>query len=251
MSKTKLPGGARPLGRRSLRFLRGKRTWGVLAAAAALAIGITIPAMAVVSGSPSQFESNDGNMTVQTAGNTDWNCFANGNASGFASGITVGQACHSPLNFSEAAARPADANGEVQLNNGSKFDDQCPGLSIGNNPPKDEFQATAEFSETNPSTKDTFFYGASIRPTTNGNSSGNLELNQIAGNGTTQHGCRSSGDRLIAYDFTGGGTTLNFHVLTYITSLSDTAGGNNTGRREWLLREIRQPALLGRQGHHP
>ena len=229
MSKTKLPGGARPLGRRSLRFLRGKRTWGVLAAAAALAIGITIPAMAVVSGSPSQFESNDGNMTVQTAGNTDWNCFANGNSSGFASGITVGQACHSPLNFSEAAARPADANGEVQLNNGSKFDDQCPGLSIGNNPPKDEFQATAEFSETNPSTKDTFFYGASIRPTTNGNSSGNLELNQIAGNGTTQHGCRSSGDRLIAYDFTGGGTTLNFHVLTYITSLSDTAGGNNTG----------------------
>src|SRR6516165_9229054 len=139
-----------------------RRRWmfvGVPLAVTAAMAYFVVGAGAIVSGSPSQFESNDGNMTVQTAGNTDWNCFANGNSSGFASGITVGQACHSPLNFSEAAARPADANGEVQLNNGSKFDDQCPGLSIGNNPPKDEFQATAEFSETNPSTKDTFFYG--------------------------------------------------------------------------------------------
>src|SRR5215472_3316300 len=29
---------------------------------------------AMVSGSPSNFESNDGNLTVQTSGNTDWNC---------------------------------------------------------------------------------------------------------------------------------------------------------------------------------
>jgi hypothetical protein len=187
-----------------------------------------VSAGAIVSGSPSNFESSDGNMTVQTAGNTDWNCFANGNSAGFASGITVGQACASGLNFGDAAARPADQSGEIQLVNGSKFDDQCPGLSIGNNPPKDEFQATAEFSDVN-SSLDTYFYGASIRPTTNGNSTGNLELNQIQGNGTTQHGCRSSGDRLIAYDFLNGGTTLSFHVLTYITSLSDTSGGNNTG----------------------
>jgi hypothetical protein len=186
---------------------------------------------AVVNGSPSNFESNDGNMTVQTTGNTDWNCFANGNSSGFASNITVstgGQTCATGLNFGDAAARPADQNGEIQLVNGSKFDDQCPGLNVGNNPPKDEFKATAEFSDVNASL-DTFFYGASIRPTTNGNSSGNLELDQIAGNGTTQHGCRSSGDRLIAYDFLNGGTSLSFHVLTWIASLSDTSGGNNTG----------------------
>jgi hypothetical protein len=169
-------------------------------------------------------------MTVETAGNTDWNCFANGHSAGFASGITVGQTCASPLNFNDAAARAADAQGEIQLVGGSKFDDQCPGLNIGNNPPKDEFQATAEFSDQNTATPPhTFFYGASIRPTTNGDSSGNLELDQIAGNGTTQHGCRSSGDRLIQYDFTNGGSTLTFQVLTYITSLTDTAGGNNTG----------------------
>jgi hypothetical protein len=199
-----------------------------LSSVAAMALFV-VSAGAIVNGSPSNFESNDGNMTVETAGNTDWNCFANSNSSGFASGITVGQTCATGLNFKEAAARPADGSGEVQLNNGSKFDDQCPGLSIGNNPPKDEFQATAEFSDVNQSTQDTYFYGASIRPTTNGNSSGNLELNQVAGNGTTQHGCRSSGDRLIAYDFVGGGSTLSFHVLTYITSLTDTSGGNNTG----------------------
>jgi hypothetical protein len=185
---------------------------------------------AIVTGSPSNFESSDGNMTVQTAGNTDWNCFANGNSSGFASGITVGQACASPLDFAEAAARPADQNGEIQLANGSKFDDQNPGLSTGNNPPKDEFQATAEFTDQNTATPPhTFFYGASIRPNTNGNASGNLELNQIAGDGTTTHGMRSSGDRLIQYDFTNGGTNLSFQVLTYIISSTDTAGGNNTG----------------------
>jgi hypothetical protein len=189
-----------------------------------------VSAGAIVAGSPSNFEANDGNMVVNTAGHTDWNCFANGNSAGFVkSGINEGAACFKPLNFKDASARAADTAGEIQLVNGSKFDDQCPGLNTGNNPPKDEFQATAEYSDVNTSTLDTYFYGASIRPTTNGNSSGNLELNQVAGNGTTQHGCRSSGDRLIAYDFVNGGTTLSFHVLTYIRSLSDKSGGNNEG----------------------
>jgi hypothetical protein len=198
----------------------------LLAAAAAIVLFV-VSAGAIVAGSPSNFEASDGNMFVNTAGHTDWNCFANGNSTGFASNITVGATCFSPLNFKEASAKAADPSGEVELKNGSKFDDQCPELNVGHNPPKDEFQATAEYTDVNTSTLDTFFYGASIRPTTNGNSSGNLELDQIAGNGTTQHGCRSSGDRLIAYDFVNGGTTLEFHVLTYITSLSDKSGGNN------------------------
>src|SRR5262249_32490848 len=157
--------------------------------------------------------------------------FGNGNSKGFVTEkIPVGKTCSTPLNFKDAEAREADPGGkEIQLVSGSKFDDQCPGLNTGNNPPKDEFQATAEYSDLNTTTKDTYFYGASIRETTNGNSSGNLELNQIAGNGTTEHGCRSSGDRLVAYDFENGGTKLKFKVLTYITSLTDKAGGNNEG----------------------
>src|SRR5215472_11417055 len=65
--------GAKPPGRGFLRFLRRRRTWSVLAAAVVLAIGIAVPAMAVLSGSPSKFEANDGNMVVDTAGNSDWN----------------------------------------------------------------------------------------------------------------------------------------------------------------------------------
>ena len=64
-------GGARPPGRGTRRFLRSKRTAGVLAGAVVLAIGIAVPAMAVLSGSPSNFESNDGNMVVDTAGHND------------------------------------------------------------------------------------------------------------------------------------------------------------------------------------
>lgn len=211
---------------------RRRRWFFLCATAAAIAAAVLfIPgAFAIVSGSPSNFESNDGNMTVETAGHADWNCFANGKSSGFASGITVGASCPTganALNYGDASASPADGAGEIQLVSGSKFDDICPGLNVGNNPPKDEFQATAEYSDTNSTTHDTYFYGASIRPTTNGNSTGNLELNQVAGNGTTQHGCRTAGDRLIAFDFLNGGTSLQFHVLTYITPANTTAGGNS------------------------
>src|SRR5438309_886149 len=72
-----------------------RRQWvlGTTSLAAAAVVFFVVSAVAEVSGSPSKFESNDGNMTVQTAGHTDWNCFANGKSTGFASGITVGQTC--------------------------------------------------------------------------------------------------------------------------------------------------------------
>jgi hypothetical protein len=107
-----------------------------------------------------------------------------------------------------------------------KFDTQCPALSIGNNPPKDEFTSVASFNDT-ASNLDTFFYGATIRSTANGNASGDVEFNQNSGNGTTSAGCRTAGDRLLAYDYLNGGTSLNFHLLTWIDSSNPTAGGNN------------------------
>src|SRR5262249_51215639 len=50
----------------------------LLGAVAAIALFV-VSAGAIVANSPSNFEANDGNMTVQTAKDTDWNCFANGN----------------------------------------------------------------------------------------------------------------------------------------------------------------------------
>jgi len=177
---------------------------------------------AVVSGSPSGFESSDGNMVLNNTDgtHTDWNCFVG--SDGFQAG-TPNAACAVKTG---ALTFTADPNGEVQWVSGQKFDTQCPALNTGNNPPKDEFTNIAQFNEA-ASNLDEFFYGATIRSTNNGNASGDVEFNQSSGNGTTTAGCRTAGDRLMAYDFVGGGTTLNFHVLTWIDSTNPTAGGNN------------------------
>jgi hypothetical protein len=205
---------------RGFRRLRvGKRTASVLAAAAVLAVGIAIPAMAVT-GSPSAFESGDGNMVLDTSGNTDWNCFVNSDS--FAHNGSTPSGCAITTG---AVQITADQSGEIQWVNGQKFDTLCPALSTGNNPPKDEFVNIASFNET-ASNLDTFFYGATIRSAANGNASGDVEFNQNSGNGTTTEGCRTPGDRLLAYDYLNGGTSLNFHLLTWIDSTNPTAGGN-------------------------
>jgi hypothetical protein len=204
-----------------LRNLRpSRRAVGVLSVAAVLTLGIAIPAIAVT-GSPSGFESADGNLVLDHSGNTDWNCFVN--SDGFAHNGATPSGC---AVTSGATQITADLGGEVQWVNGQKFDTQCPALSTGNNPPKDEFTNVASFNDTNASL-DTFFYGATIRSTNTGNASGDVEFNQAKGNGTTTAGCRTAGDRLLAYDFLNGGTNLNFHLLTWIDSTNPTAGGNN------------------------
>ena len=61
-----------------------RRRWAfgaTLLAATAATVLFVVSAGAIVTGSPSNFESNDGNMTVEEAGHTDWNCFANGKGS--------------------------------------------------------------------------------------------------------------------------------------------------------------------------
>src|SRR5215472_12129262 len=82
--------GTEPSAGRARRFRLRKRAVGVLAASALVALGITIPALAVT-GSPSSFESGDGNMVLNTSGNTDWNCFVN--SDGFAHNGSTPSGC--------------------------------------------------------------------------------------------------------------------------------------------------------------
>jgi Prealbumin-like fold domain len=187
---------------------------------------------AVVSGSPSGFESSDGNMTVQGTNAGDWNCFGNGVAPGFSSGINTGTgSCSTALKPGNAVALHPDtnngANGEVTWKSGQKLDAACPALTNnGSVPNKDDFTGLASYNESDSaSPPNTFLYGAEIRSTANGNSSGNVELNQTAGTSACPIN-RTAGDRLLAFDFTGGGTVLDFHALTWITPANPTAGGN-------------------------
>jgi hypothetical protein len=187
----------------------------------AFAVIFVASSSAIVQNSPSQFESNDGNMTLQTSGHTDWNCFVN--SDGFAHNGATPAGCAVTTGATQVTA---DANGEISWVNGQKFDTLCPKLAVNNNPPKDEFTNVASYTDT-ATNLDVYFYGASIRATANGNSSGDVEFNQSTGNGTNSAGCRTAGDRLIAYDFLNGGVGLSFHVLTWIDSTNSTAGGNS------------------------
>jgi hypothetical protein len=200
---------------------RTRRWWYAgltLAVAALFAVFFVAGAGAVLTNSPSSFEANDGNMTVETASNSDWNCFAGHD--GFhspASDITVGLACSSSLVFSGAFTKSdlAATTADDSWVNGQKMDLACAKLATNKNPAKDDFTNVATYTET-ASNKHTFLYGATIRVAPNGNSSENVELNQVAGTAACPI-TRTAGDRLLAFDYLNGGTTLNLHVLTWIT----------------------------------
>ena len=169
-----------------------------------LALIVVPSAQAVLPGSPSDFESgNDptlglGNMIVDTAGNNDW--------------ATV-----SFTHLADAAA----SNGDDSFTPGQKQDTTCPTVEGHKNPPKDDFTDIASFTEVNATTGDTYLYGATIRYTSNGNASENIELKQGTGGlcpGSTTLLARVAGDKLIAIDYLGGGSAVQFHVLTWVTS---------------------------------
>jgi hypothetical protein len=159
------------------------------------ALLVIASASGVLPGSPSNFESNDGNMIVDTAGNSDW------------------------ANVAFTRVDDAQAsNGDDSFQSGQKQDTACPVVEGHKNPPKDDFTDIAEFSETNATSGDTYLYGATIRVAANGNASENVELNQgTAGTclGSTLL-ARVAGDKLIAIDYVAGGP--QFHVLTWVTS---------------------------------
>ena len=190
---------------------RNRRLYGlaillpVVALLSVVVVGPASAATSVLPGSSSKFESGDGNMTLDTSGDTDWNCFVG------KTGFQPGTAPAGCLRTSGATQATADASGETKLTSGTKFDDPCVTFTTSNTPPKDDFTNIAEFSDTS-ATGDTYLYAAAIRSTANGNASGNVEFDQQT------NGCRTAGDKLLAYDFLNGGTALSFNVLTWITT---------------------------------
>lgn len=154
-------------------------------------------AFAVLSGSPSQFESNDGNMVVDGgAGFHDW------------ANVTF-----------DHVTDVASSQSDDSFVSGQKQDTVCPDTYLHGNPPKDDFTDVASYTETNTNTGDTYLYGATIRYTANGNASENVELKQgLSGlcPGSTTLLARTPGDKLIAIDYLNGGTNVDFHVLTWV-----------------------------------
>jgi len=153
-----------------------------------------LTANAILSGSPSKFEANDGDM-IAGAANHDWN-----NVS-FA-------------HIADSAASTTDDS----FTSGQKQDTTCPSIEGHKNPPKDDFTDVASFSDV-ASNGDTFLYGATIRYAANGDASENVQLKQGTSGfcaGSTTLLARTPGDKLLAIDYLNGGTSLDTHVLTWV-----------------------------------
>lgn len=205
------------------------RAWPVamLAVAGLLAVFVA-SALAFLSGSPSKFEAGDGNMTVETSGNADWNCLSS------ISGVKVseGSATCGKVNTENYVSLPAPhayTAEDPAWKPGQKQDTSCPVLVEGKSPGKDTFTHVASYNETalvEGKLGSTYLYGATLRFTANGNASENVELNQKEGTNECSIP-RTAGDKLIAINYLNGGTKVEIAVLTWITVASPNVGGNN------------------------
>jgi hypothetical protein len=210
---------------------RRSRLAGTIVAFAAVSVTVFFVASAfgVLESSPGKFEAGDANMTLAASGNTDWNCFTN------FTGITVGGSCGVSGHFNTGApALVADANAyttkDLSWKAGQKMDTECPTLEPSKDQAKDTFTYVTSYNETNFETAHAYLYGSTIRYAANGNASENVELNHRAGTKACSI-LRTAGDKLIAIDYLNGGTKVEFHVLTWITSQTgpEATVGENTG----------------------
>src|SRR5215470_14130778 len=212
--------GRRVGGRGSLRFLLARRKWRAIAAATAVAIGLSIPAVALAENpsgcdfaatgttescsgplAGSTFAGGDGNLkTSPTAfGTTDWE-----NVAGLNAGIDL-----------------ASGSGDNSFGQGTKED--VPNVSVvsGSIPPNKSdltrFYEASEFANGS-----NFLYLAWERTNKLGSANMDFEINQAAtpnlgtpGNHTIN---RTAGDLLVTFDFTNGGGRPTLGLLTWVTS---------------------------------
>jgi opacity protein-like surface antigen len=189
---------------------RTRKLWmiaGTMAMVTASVLFLVASASAVLTGSPSKFESGDdptiglGNEIVNTVGDADW--------------ITV-QGAANYVHLTDVS----NSNSDDSFTPGQKQDTTCPGISGHKNSPKDDFTDVASFNE-QAANGDAYLYGATLRFAANGNASENIELKQGTSGfcaGSTTLLARTPGDKLLAIDYLGGGTRPQFHLLTWVAS---------------------------------
>jgi Prealbumin-like fold domain len=218
--------GARPPGRRYRRFLKSKRTWGVLAAAVVLGTGIAVPAASIADNpsgcdfaatgttqscsgplSGSTFAGGDGNLltTPTTFGTTDWQ-----NVAGLNTGIDV-----------------PSGTSDNSFGQGTKEDNSNVTVVTGSIPPQKSdltrFYEASEFANNN-----NFLYLAWERTNNLGSANMDFEINQKTQPNLTTTGPktlnRTAGDLLVTFDFTNGGGKPTLNLLRWLTSASTPSG---------------------------
>lgn len=187
--------------------------WGACLAVGALVVAAATSASAATPPPPlsgSTFEGGDGNLTVETPGNTDW-----ANVAGLNTGIDL------PSGSTDNA-----------FGQGTKEDNSNVTVVTGSIPPnKNDLTRFYEASETTGPNNHTFLYLAWERLVNIGNANLDFEINKSATTGFTGTTTgpvtlnRTAGDLLVTYDFSGSGTpTLG--INTWLTA----AAGNTVSQ---------------------
>jgi hypothetical protein len=180
-------------------------------------LAVVLPGLAL---SPSKFEidhtgagalsPNAANMVVNTSGNTDW-------CADFPAPVSPNKCVTTAPGF-VAQDDIANRNTDDSFGQGTDEDTQVPTVVTGSIPPKkDDLSRYYVAHEIIGSTA--FLYLGWQRTNSGGTATEDFEFNKsstLSANGVTP--VRTAGDRLIAFDFSGGGATVDLKLLTWITT---------------------------------
>ncbi len=178
---------------------RAQRTWLIAASVIALVLALALPGLANLPGS--SFEGGDGNLVVNTPGNTDW-----ANVPGRAGGIDL------------PSGRSDNSFGQ-----GTKEDGADVTVVTGSIPPnKSDLTRFYEASETIGT--DSYLYLAWERSNVLGSANMDFEINQATTPNLGDPGPhsinRTAGDLLVTYDFANGGSNPILGLNTWLTNSS-------------------------------
>jgi Prealbumin-like fold domain len=180
-----------------------------------------IPAFAVLGGGTT-FEGSDGNLLVDTGGNTDWSSFVGTNGLPNGSGVPGSPLLHVGVDLTSGT-------GDNSFGQGTKED--APGVTVvsGSIPPN-KSDLTRFYEASDLINSQVYLYLAWERSNVLGSANMDFEINQ--NNPLTPTPCpdgkgsctinRSNGDILVTYDFTNGGSRPTVAILRWLE-----VGGKN------------------------
>lgn len=193
----------------------------------ALALAVLPLALAVLPGS--DFEGNDGNLAVDTAGNTDWNSFDPVTWAGTAP-TRVGTSSAAGWDFKGFEDWQATTS-DSGFAGGTKQDDICPTLVTAKAPNKGDLKRIYLASKTG-SNGHTFLSLAWVRiPQNTTSPSAHVAFEFNKGNAGNCTGSplvnRVAGDMLVVYDFEGGTDTPVISLSRWVTSGACEVGSHS------------------------
>src|SRR5713226_205855 len=207
-------------GRGSLRVLLARRRWRVLVAATAVAIGLSIPAIALAD-NPSGCDFAASGTTQSCSGPLAGSTFAGGDGNLATSPTAFGATDWQNVAGLNAGIDLASGSTDNSFGQGTKEDNPAVTVVSSDLPPNKSdltlFYEASEFANGS-----NFLYLAWERTNSLGSANMDFEINQAATPGLGSPGAhtinRTAGDLLVTFDFTNGGSRPTLGLLTWVTS---------------------------------